>query len=375
MTSAARPTSKPLLRRGIVIVHQWLGLGAATFWLLQAVTGILLVFHFEADDMLRSVQSAPTDKVAIQTRLDQLADAGGKAKVNWIWTTAGLPDRYQISYSDAEGTDRKLWIDGGGGKLHDTRADDFSFLALIREIHIDLLSGNTGQWIMAVTGALLATNILSGLYLGWPRRQRWRAVLKPVKSASRKIRYYSWHRAVGLWAAVPALIVVATGTMILFEHGIRDLINAPENELPAITASTPIISWEQASEAAESAIPGSHFVGNVMPEASDASYYFSVHAPGELYRGGYGASLVIVDARDASIRAVFDATKADTKQAFVNSFYPLHTGEAAGLVGRILALAIGLWLATTVVLGLLLWWNKRRRKDAQGVNSEAVDKA
>lgn len=361
MTNGHQPVPKPLIRRLGSNAHKWLGLGAAAFWLLQAATGILLVFHFEVDDILRSSSWVPTDKAAIQLRLDELADAGGKAKVNWIWTTAGLPDRYQISYSDAKGTDKKIWIDGGGTILRDARADDYSFLGLAREIHIDLLSGTTGQWIMAVTGTLLASNILLGLYLGWPRRQRWNTVLRPIASTNRRARFYSWHRAVGFWAAAPAFVIVATGAMILFEHGIRDLIGAPEHELPAIISTAPMVDWAAAAEAAEKAIPGGHFVGSAMPVPSDASYYFSIHAPGELYRGGYSASLVVVDARNAAVRAVFDATKAEPKQAFVSSFYPLHTGEAAGLTGRILALAIGFWLVTTVLLGLFLWWNKRQR--------------
>jgi len=36
---------------------------------------------------------------------------------------------------------------------------------------------------------------------------------------------------------------------------------------------------------------------------------------------------------------------------------------------------VGFWLATTVALGSLLWWNKRRRKDARRTNAETVETA
>jgi uncharacterized iron-regulated membrane protein len=59
------------------------------------------------------------------------------------------------------------------------------------------------------------------------------------------------------------------------------------------------------------------------------------------------------------------ATDANAAQAFVGSLYPLHTGEGIGLAGRLLMLAIGLWLAVTIILGVLLWWRRRPRARTQ----------
>src|SRR3546814_12652355 len=78
------------------------------------------------------------------------------------------------------------------------------------------------------------------------------------------------------------------------------------------------------------------------------------------------ASLVIVDANNGKIRGAWPATEADAAQTLVASFYPLHTGESLGLAGRLLSLAIGVWLTTTIILGLLLWWRQRPRARADG---------
>lgn len=74
----------------------------------------------------------------------------------------------------------------------------------------------------------------------------------------------------------------------------------------------------------------------------DASYYAWVRAPGELYRGGYGSSLVIVDANTGGVRGTWPATEADPARAVIASFYPLHTGESLGTLGRILTMSVGL---------------------------------
>lgn len=350
----------------MVKLHRWLGLGAAAIWLVQAITGILLTFHFEAEDAMLSTRAVPVDLAAIEHRIETLATAGGQAKVDWIWTTAGLSGRYIILHSDAAGVSRKAYIDGAGSVLRNKPADSYSFLGLMREVHLTLVAGTAGHWILAVSGVLLFTNMIFGLIVAWPKRGQWRHALRPRGRRGSAASYYSWHKALGLWAGLPALVIVGTGSLILFEHQIRDLVGAEEVSLPPNPAIGKPVGFAEASRAAVDAIPGSRFVGTAMPSAGDASYYAWVRAPGELYRGGYGGSLVIVDANDASIRGAWPATAADAKQTLVASFYPLHTGESLGLFGRLLSLAIGVWLTTSIVLGLLLWWRKRPRAKAGG---------
>ena len=193
----------------IITIHKWLGIGAAVFWLVQACTGILLSFHFELEDATLSINSPPTDFSAIEQRLDVIdIDA---EQVNWIWTSAGLPDRYVINSTNADGVVHLTRIDGAGEILRDRRADDHSFLSLMREVHITLLAGRTGQVIMAITGIVLFTNIIFGIMAAWPRRQKWTRILSPSSRGNPVARMFSWHRAVGLWEAIPALLIVATG--------------------------------------------------------------------------------------------------------------------------------------------------------------------
>jgi uncharacterized iron-regulated membrane protein len=347
------------MRRVSLNVHRWLGVGAALFWIVQALTGLLLSFHFELEDAALSTARVATDPVAIERRIDTVNAGGGQSRVNWIWTTAGLPDRYVINFTDPAGAERRARIDGAGNVLRDREADDHSFFTLMRAIHIDLLAGDVGHWISAITGILLFTNILFGIFLAWPRRSRWREALTPIRKGGTLARYFSWHRSVGLWAAIPALVIAGTGSLILFEHEIGHVLGVEEVALPANPPAGTKIGFPAAHRAAIDAIPGSRFVAATMPSADDASYYAWVRAPGELYRGGYGGSLVVVDANDASIRGAWPATEHEAARMFLYALYPLHTGEAAGLIGRILAMLVGAWLLSTITLGLLLWWRRR----------------
>ena len=364
------------LRRWSVKIHRWLGVAAALFFFIEAVTGVFLAFHFEMEDAAMTMAHRPTDPAAIEKRLESFANAGGDAKVYWVWTTAGLPNRYQILFAGTDGVTRKAYIDGGGEVLRDSAAGDHTFLSLMRAIHIDLLAGRTGYLILAIAGILLVTNIVAGVAAAWPRKGGWRAALLPAGGGSGAANLYAWHRAIGLWAAIPAAVIAGTGSLILMEGPVRKLVNAPEIELPANPPSGPAVGFAAASRAAVEAIPGSRFVGTTLPTDEDASYHAWVRAPGELYRGGYGGSLVIVDANDASIRGAWPATDAKAGYAFVGSFYPLHTGESAGLIGRVLIMAIGLWLAVVTVLGVWLWAKRRPgRKSTERAKVLAAFKA
>lgn len=360
---SASPTVRRPWRKTILLVHRWLGVGAAVFWLTQAVTGTLLTFHFEIADTALSTEHQPTNLAAIEQRIDDLATAGGEAKVQWIWTTAGLADRYIILHDGVDGTARKAYIDGAGTILRDRPVDDYSALQLAREIHLTFAAGTIGHWLSVITGLLLVTNLIAGLIIAWPARGRWRKALRPHGNARTPSGLYSWHRAVGLWMVAPAIAIAATGTLLLLEHELGELLGVPELTLPANPPQGEAIGFAAAARAATDAIPGSRFVGTTFPSHKDASYNAWVRAPGELYRDGYGGSLVIVDANDGSIRGAWPATEASPARAVLASFYPLHTGEALGTPGRLLAMAIGLWLTITVVLGVLLWLRRSRRPD------------
>ena len=42
-------------------VHRWISLGVATLWVLQALSGLFLVFHWEIDDALVAGPARPLD--------------------------------------------------------------------------------------------------------------------------------------------------------------------------------------------------------------------------------------------------------------------------------------------------------------------------
>lgn len=357
MTAPASP-ARPGLRRPVLTLHRWLSLGTAIFWLVQAITGILIVFHWEITDRSISALHRPTDLAAIEQRLDALAPSGSGDRITTIWTSAGLADRYIVYLEDKAGASRKVRILGDGTVIDTPGENDGDVMGFLVGFHHDLL-GSWGSWIVSISGILLCSNLLLGLVAAWPKRGTWRRALTPARRGPATARLYSWHRAIGLWTVVPALVIAATGTIMKFEDGFGALIGAEPVSLPDNPPTGQPVSFAAAAVAALQAVPGSTLTQAAWPEEADATYRFRVRAPDEIRRA-YGSSVVMVDANNGSIRGVYPIAKAEPARAFMSALFPVHTGEAGGLAGRLLSIAIGLWLITMIVAGGLLWIKRRK---------------
>lgn len=335
---------------GVRVLHA-LGVGAALIWLLIAVTGVILAYHFEINDRIISPVETSKDLAGIERRIDAIEAAGGQAKVNWIWSTAGMKERFFLNYTAADGTLRNARIAGDGTVLLDMPEGKRTALEWVREIHLSLAAGKTGEWILTISGIALLMSLATGAVGLWRGSGRWQAALKPDGSGE----LGTWFRRVGLAGVIPAFVVVAAALVIHFEHSIEGPIGAPPITTPAIPPAGEGAGFAAAARTAETAVPGSRFVGGTMPTATDASFRLWVNQPGEYFRpDGYGGSLVVVNGNDASVRGAWPLQQASAAYKFMALPYPVHTGEIAGPLGRILVVLVGLWLATMVVLGLVL---------------------
>lgn len=355
-------TLRMALKANLIRWHRWAGLAAAAFWLVQALTGVLIVFHWEIRDAFIPGAHRQTDLAAIERTVADLTEGSG-ARLGSIWTGAGAPDRYDVSITgDTPEADRSVRIDGAGRILVD---GDYTGPAALPGtlvlIHHNLLAGDRGSWIVGISGVLLVTNILFGLYIAWPKRGQWGRTLRVQRKGPAAARHYSWHRALGLIVGIPALASITAGVLLTFSGGVETLVRptpiAAQADAPAGTAS---VGLAAAAGTALAAYPGSTLAAVYPPDGEQPVWQIRVTQPDEARRA-YGATRVFVSAVDGRILARFDALDTAPGRAFVDGLFPFHTGEMGGLAGRIAVAAIGVWLVTMTIVGVLLWAARRRR--------------
>src|SRR5204862_194685 len=124
----------------------------------------------------------------------------------------------------------------------------------------------------------------------------------------------------------------------------------PANARPTLGAAA-------ATRAALARFPGAEVSGIDYP-GGDAIWEIRLKQLAEPRRA-FGKTRVWVDGFDGRVLKTHDALAARPARAFVDILFSLHTGEAAGVAGRLLVLVEGLTLLTLIVLGLRLWLARR----------------
>jgi uncharacterized iron-regulated membrane protein len=116
-----------------------------------------------------------------------------------------------------------------------------SFFATVEQLHRYLaLQGDWRSWgqIFSGTAALvLVFMILSGLCLWMPRVLRWssfRQVLLFNFRLKGKARHWNWHNVIGIWAAMPLLVISLTGVIMSHQWANTLLFRAMGETPPAV---------------------------------------------------------------------------------------------------------------------------------------------
>ena len=341
-------------------VHRWIGLVAALFWIVQAVTGALIVFRWEIDDSLVPGARVPVDQYALGERIEAIAGGGGI--VSSMWASSMAADRFDIHYLDALGTERVMRVDGEGQPLRDRPAN----LALsggavfdrLTEMHQSLLAGESGAWVVRVSGVVLLTNLALGLRLAWPRAGHWQRSLFLRPRGPVRITVRGWHRVVGLWGVLPALLIVSAGVLLAFLDDLEQWLGVVRCDPIAISVAA-AIGPSEALAIALARHPGAKISALQMPQHDHPLYSVRVHASDEVSRN-WGVTTVFVNAANGSVLEDHPAPSPGTARGFLDLVYPFHTGQIGGWLGRLVVLLGGVWLITMIGVGILSWAAQRR---------------
>ncbi len=341
-------------------LHRYVSLTLAVLWLLQAVTGCLIVFRWDLDDAGVKGGRGPFDVVAMGQALDNLSARPG-IDVSSVWASNPAANRFDISYSD-HGHDRSMHVDGSGRELRDRADADLWHGGIwdrLSDLHMDLMQGDIGRIFIGLSGLFLLTNLGLGLKLAWPRAGMWLKTLRPPKGRAPQAQFYGWHRMLGLVMGVPAIVVVTAGCLLAFDDPIAAVFKAdvPAPQISSLATGHPVAP-SRALAAAMKAMPGAKLSGFSFP--GDNPYYrVRMRAPGEIQRL-WGMTTIYVAADDGRVLGLYDARRPHSApRMLLDTIYPLHTGQIGGFFGRLIVLLVGVLLIIMIGLGVNLWWVRR----------------
>ncbi len=214
-------------RKSVFWLHLAAGLIAGLVIAIMSFTGTAIAFqdevvtYAERDAMLVS----PPISGATRRPLAELIGHARAAKPDSqpvIMTVSSDPTQVvQVGF----GRDGTLNINPYTGEVHEPSATKWRAFFLTMERWHRFLARNGGQRVLgkAVNDACNAAFLflaLSGLFLWWPRKWRTKGLKRSLwflRDATGRARDWNWHNVIGFWSA--PILIILTATAVVMSYG------------------------------------------------------------------------------------------------------------------------------------------------------------
>jgi uncharacterized iron-regulated membrane protein len=378
-------------------VHLWLGLVLGLFLSIFGITGSILVFHAEIDELLNPTLLTIAQPVGNPDykSLSDIFQAGILSIPKGSLEFADYPRNseavFKLSFTEELATDQtqswEVYVDPYRANVIGKRliSDSNSlfpktFINFIFKLHYALLikSHDVSTVVVGLSSALLIISVLTGLIVWWPLTGRWYQALT-VKPKSGSVRFnYDLHKVTGFYASLVILPVLFSGIYMVLPHNVVPVLEL----FSPVTyrywfQSTPTpdaepITMAQAVAIADNRYPTGRPDWIYGATTTDSTYTVCKNGVEES-----GSNLqrrcVVMDRYSGKILDVDDPAIGTAGEAFTQWQWPLHSGQAFGWTGRLLVFLTGLACPVLFVTGVIRWLQKR--KAAQKVRRAALSKS
>lgn len=376
------PSSARAWRRVWLRLHLYLGLSVGALLVVVGLTGSALVFMNELDAWLNPdllAVTAPLQNGAVHRPVVDILTVAKQvvepqSRILAIMGPYGPEGVFSVSFEQPDETQRRVFVDPyraivtGVRTFARTDVVPAYLIEAIFQLHFTLLSGETGQTILAIGALLLLVSIVTGLILWWPLTSQRRQAFA-IRFPTNPVRFmFDVHKTFSLYTCLVLGAVLLSGVSMnlnkpfvrvtqWFSPTTRDV---PGRLVSGADAGRSPIGPVRAYEIATSRYPGGDLYG-IFPPSKPTGVYLVSHrrVPG---LSAFGSERwVAIDQYSGAVLAVrAPDTRRTAGETFLAWQWPLHSGQAFGMTGRLLVLASGLASLVIYVTGVLMWWRKSR---------------
>ncbi len=392
----------PGIRRTLFWAHLGAGLVASLFIAVMSVTGILIAFEAELlaylDRAVRHVeQPAGQAPQTIDVLLTQVRTVHAGFEAGSLSVPSAPDEAYRLSTRGG----KALYIDPYTGQATPPpSAGAHHVLHVMEEIHTSLaLEGDAepiGKFILGSANLAFVFLCVSGLVLWFPRkwtRRALRPLLTLIETRSPRARDFNLHAVFGFWSLLVLLVVAGSAVTFSFawahelvfalvdeeappQRGFAMLLVPPRPVPPPVEGAAPL-SLQEVHRRISEAYPGHQSImfSLASPAAAAAERPLDVHVFMPDLFATRGRVMVQVDPyRGTILSSVAFGDRPPGLRARVWLRF-LHTGEAFGLLGKLiatLATAASLVLVSTGVTLTLrrrLGWPAKRAQGGRSIRA------
>ncbi|WP_445492018.1 siderophore utilization protein FsrB [Rhodopseudomonas sp. RCAM05734] len=403
-------------------LHRWAGLLTAGFLFFSGITGAVISWDHELDDLLNKKLFDVTTPGPARPSVELAAlieQRDPRARVRYLLTTPEKGEslaffvqpqidpatgkRFTLDYNQVfldPNTGAELGRRYWGAVWPVTRENFVSFLYKLHyTMHIPEFWGSDrwGARLLGVIAIIWTIDCFVGFYLTLPARRlvkagraasverelgkgfwaRWEPAWKIKTSGSAYRINFDIHRAFSLWTWALLFVIAFTAfSLNLYFEVFSPLMKKVSDYTPTpfelreyrdldhpIEPKMTFADILARATADGKARGWDAPVGSLFYGAAHGVYAAGFFRPGEDHgAAGVAPAQLYYDSEDGrpiGDRVPWVGTAADI---FVQPQLPLHSGRIAGLPGRILISLMGLVVAVLSVTGVVIWWRKRRAR-------------
>ena len=335
-------------------LHKYIGLTMAGLLLVQAATGMLLLYRGPVARWIDPPGMTSHDAASLISAGTAVSRAEA-ALPGFTVTRLFAPDAEGATYvaemSGARAAKRYASVDPAGGKV--LRAGTvwaFPVEAAL-QIHYRLMAGKAGMVVVLLNALALLSMAGTGLAYWWPKKGPVAKHLAIRWSLSFRLLLRQLHRTTGVLLSLLLSFMGVTGLLLI----VPDLIDPAAPALTRSVASATAI--DRSLALAQSAFPQSPL--RDVRLAGDR-LVVNFQAPERNARAVHRAVVTIARPH------IVSATRAEQNRALWMTILPLHAGNSFGPVGPMVLMIVALALLALSITGALMWWQARamRRRSA-----------
>lgn len=352
-------------RRNIKSLHRWLGLLIAPIAVVVGLSGSLLVFERELIRIFfpAMVTVSGTGEIVSASRIVAAAAQVGTIRYFRYPNLASEPVRAVVSVSG--GSETTVLIDPYTGVL--IGPEPGIIFPILFAIHTYPLSGGIGQIIGGFVGGGIALCAVMGALLWWQGSARWKSKLFLGYWRNLSTAFTNIHNVIGIYGALALIVCALTGAAMVFRSQLSSVavglggvpFDAPVSG-PQINCNADLDFMVEQTQAL---LPDGKLTYVIPPQVSGGVTRIRAIMPGEAHPNG--RSFVVFDCRGNVLQSEIAPDLPFVNQVLDQLIYPLHTGFALGVPGRIAVFVAGLMPSVLSATGIAVWTRRRSRKRAR----------
>ncbi|MCU0416005.1 MAG: PepSY domain-containing protein [Cytophagaceae bacterium] len=378
-------------KKGWNYIHLYLGLASGIVILVVALTGALWAFETEISDWIYSYRKVEVQNKTTVSMTELKRAAIPYLKGNEI-SYIQLPAKnrsaelgYYKKVNDKEEHVR-VYLNPYTAEVLHVSNNEHTIFDYIIELHVNLMLGEVGKYIVDVATLILLVLVFTGIILWWPKNKaaaKQRFWFKWKQGVLWKRKNYDLHNILGFYSSFIAIFIILTGLAWGFTWVNKSIYflasgGQPYKEWPiyyAISDSTQKqiagVEDKMLADAKKRYIKPFEAISIWYPEPKKEAVAVYLNPDENVF---YNGDAFYYDPRTGDAIAQDLYKNFNAAEKLRSMYYDIHVGKILGLPGQFLVFFASLIVASLPVTGFYIWYgrNKKKIKVVKLVNNPAL---